>query len=103
MEPFVKEKLKEVARLCARHRVRRLELFGSAAGDGFDPGGSDLDFLVEYEDMAPGEHAHAYFGLMEDLQQVFGRPVDLVERRAIRNPYFIEAIEQTRVMLYAAG
>jgi predicted nucleotidyltransferase len=82
--------------------VRRLELFGSAAGDRFDPNGSDVDFLVEFQPLADGEHADAYFGLLAALQLLLARPVDLVMTRAIRNPYFLEAIEPTRTLVYAA-
>jgi predicted nucleotidyltransferase len=92
----------EIAELCRRYRVRRLELFGSAVTDRFDPQRSDVDFLVEFEPLAEGEHADAYFGLRESLEKLLSRPVDLVMMRAIRNPYFLEAIESTRTLLYAA-
>jgi predicted nucleotidyltransferase len=82
--------------------VRRLELFGSAVGDGFDPQRSDMDFLVEFEPLTEGQHADMYFGLRESLGSLFSRPVDLVMTRAIRNRYFLEAIEPTRTLLYAA-
>ena len=92
-----------LAQLCVQYRVRRLELFGSATGERFNPDTNDLDFLVEFQELSPREHADAFFGLMEELQQMFGRPVDLVELRAIRNPYFLQAVEQTRTLLYAAA
>jgi hypothetical protein len=82
--------------------VHRLELFGSAAGDIFDEGRSDVDFLVDFEPLADGEYADAYFGLLEALSVLLARPVDLVMTRAIRNRYFLEAIESTRTLLYAA-
>lgn len=96
------ERRDEIAQLCRRHRVTRLEVFGSAASGNFDPETSDLDFLVEFLPLGPGERADAYFGLLEDLRDLLGRPVDLVMTRAIRNPYFRQAIEQTREVLYAA-
>jgi hypothetical protein len=68
----------------------------------FDPQRSDVDLLVEFHPLGPGEHAEAYFGLLEDLQSLLGRPVDLVMPRAIQNPYFRRAIENTREVLYAA-
>ena len=77
-------------------------MFGSAVGDRFDGAESDLDFLVEFLPLQPGEHADAYFGLLEDLERLFERPVDLVMSRAIRNRYFKESIERSRVPLYAA-
>jgi len=88
--------------LCRRFRVRRLELFGSGARGGFDPARSDLDFLVEFEDLAFGEHYEAYFGLLESLQDLFGRQIDLVVSRAIKNRYFRMVIDRDKVLMYAA-
>jgi predicted nucleotidyltransferase len=88
--------------LCHRYKVRRLELFGSAASGQTRPGTSDLDFLVEFEDLAPGTYADTYFGLLEALEQLFERSVDLVVASAIKNPYFRESIERTKTLLYAA-
>ena len=102
MISLVESKRAELARLCVRYHVQRLELFGSAAGEGFDPARSDLDFLVEFRDVPPGRHADCYFGLLEDLEALFGRPVDLAEAKTVRNPYLLEAIERTRTVLYAA-
>ena len=102
MNPVVEERRADLARLCRRFRVRRLELFGSAARADFDPAASDLDFLVEFDDLEPAEYADAYFGLLEALQAIFGRAVDLVVPSAVRNPYLLRAIEQSRVVLYAA-
>ena len=61
-----------------------------------------MDFLVEFVDMSPSEHANAYFGLLSALEVLFKRHVDLVELKAINNPYFLEAVEESRTMLYAA-
>ena len=102
MTAILEAKRNEIAALCRRRRVRRLEVFGSAARGTFDAQTSDLDFLVEFDPLQPGERADAYFGLLEDLQEMFQRPVDLVMERAISNPYFRRAVEQTRQVLYAA-
>ncbi len=91
-----------VEALCRRFRVRRLELFGSAIGEKFDPASSDLDFLVEFEDSPTGGYAEAYFGLAESLKELFRRDVDLVVLSAVKNPYFLESIERSRTLLYAA-
>lgn len=102
MIPIVERNREAVKRLCRRFCVRRLELFGSAAGSGFDPSRSDLDFLVEFENLNPGEYADTYFGLLEGLEDLFRRRVDLVVVSAVRNPYFLESIERSRTLLYAA-
>lgn len=102
MKTLIEEKREVIEQLCKRYRVRQLELFGSAVGDRFDPETSDLDFLVEFEEVPPAEHAHSYFGLLFALTDLFGRDVNLVEAGAIRNPYFLRAIAKDRVLLYAA-
>lgn len=101
MVELLESKRSEIAALCERYRVRRLEVFGSAARGLFDPQTSDVDFLVEFFPMTPGESAEAYFGLLEDLQTLLQVPVDLVMTAAITNPYFLEAIEDSREVLYA--
>ena len=91
-----------LADLCRRHCVHRLSLFGSATGTAFDPERSDLDFVVEFDELTPPEYAEAYFGLWERLQELFGRPVDLLTPPALANPYLRNAMEQNGVELYAA-
>ena len=78
--------------LCRRFCVRRLELFGSAASERFDPETSDLDFLVEFERECSMGPFHQYFDFHAGLERLFGRTVDLVEQSAIRNPYFRQAV-----------
>lgn len=97
----IESKQEDVARLCRQHRVRRLALFGSAAGPNFEPERSDLDFLVEFDSMPPAEYAEAYFSLWEGLKSLFGHEVDLVTEPSVTNPYFRKGIEQHRVDLYA--
>jgi len=103
MNSLVESKIPELADVCRRYRVPSLEFFGSAASDDqFAAQTSDLDFLVEYLPSRPGEYADAYFGLLEALQELFDRPVDLISARAIRNPYFLESVNRSRRILYAA-
>ena len=90
-----------VAALCRRHGARRLDLFGSATRDDFDAQHSDLDFLVEFEDLEPTQYAQAYFALKEGLERLFGRPVDLVTENNLGNPYFRQRVQSERQNLYA--
>jgi uncharacterized protein len=89
----------EIARICARLGVRRLELFGSGTRSGSP---RDLDFLVDLGDRPPGEYAAAYFALREELEALFVRPVDLVTPPGLANPYFRQRVEQEKTLLYAA-
>ncbi len=100
---LIEDNYESLRRLCEQYRVQRLEVFGSAlTGDGFDSEKSDMDFLVEFLPLKPGEHADCYFGLLEALQDLFSRHVDLVMPRAIKNPYFLESINKSREVIYAA-
>lgn len=103
MISLVESRVEEVKDICRRHGVERLDLFGSAAGEGFDPEGSDLDFVVSFERRYPPALFDRYFGLKEDLEGLFGRGIDLVMEGAVeKNPYFAESVAETRVSLYAA-
>jgi uncharacterized protein len=102
MNSIVESKRAQVVDLCRQHRVRRLELFGSAARDDFDEAHSDIDFLVELDDDPSVSPLDAYFGLKDALEATFGRPVDLVSMGALVNPYVMAAIERDRQLVYAA-
>jgi hypothetical protein len=102
MDRRIDEKREQIAALCREYRVRRLAVFGSALRDDFDPLRSDLDFVVEFEPLPEGKYADTYFGLIEALEGLFQRHVDLVEAGSIRNPYFQQEIEAKQVSLYAA-
>lgn len=103
MHPLIVEHLDDLPHICGRRHVSSLALFGSALDERFDPATSDIGLLVEFEPMPPVEHADAYFGLMQDLSDLFGAPVELVELGPIRNPYFRQAVESTKQLLYAAA
>ena len=66
------------------------------------PNESDLDFLVEFYPPAPDDSWKRYFDLLHGLQDLFGRPIDLVEDSAVKNPFFRESVEETRELLYGA-
>ncbi len=102
MIAIIEQRRREIEALCRRFRVRRLDVFGSAATGIFREDASDLDFLVEFEDPAGPGYADRYFGLLEALESLFGRPVDLVVDAAIANPYLRASVERTRALLYAA-
>jgi len=102
VNPAIEEHRLALADLCRRYGVVRLSLFGSATSAAFDPERSDLDFVVDFEDFPPGRYADAYFGLLESLEALLGRPVDLIVGSAIHNPYFKESVDQTKALVYAA-
>jgi predicted nucleotidyltransferase len=97
---LVQQRRAEIAEICQRYHVERLELFGSGARDDFDPGSSDLDFLVTLKTSTPGEYADDFLGLANALEFLFERKVDLVTERSIRNPYFRQGVNDSRELVY---
>lgn len=102
MVSLIEDRRKGLESLCRKFHVRRLEVFGSASTDDM-AASSDLDFLVEFDEAADPVRFDNYFAFQEALQQLFNRPVDLVEPGGLRNPYFIRRVEETRRQVYAAS
>ncbi|MBF0171193.1 MAG: nucleotidyltransferase domain-containing protein [Nitrospinae bacterium] len=100
MHALVEEKRDELAALCVKFGARRLELFGSAVEAQGTIG--DLDFLVDFEPSSSEGRGDRYFGLLEALESLFDMKVDLVESGAMKNPYFIRRVNESRRLLYAA-
>ena len=96
MIPLISQHSHELAELCRRNHVKRLEVFGSAAVGNFSPDSSDID----YQPFPASGKADAYFGLLEDLQRLFDRCVDLVVDRAIKNPYFRRNVDESKFAVY---
>lgn len=102
MHPAIARHRAGISVICQRYRIRRLDVFGSAArADDFDATHSDADFLVEF---APGTAVglDTFFGAKADLEELLGRGVDLVEPGAIRNPFVLASINRSRESVYAA-
>lgn len=92
--------LPNIAALCERYGVAHLELFGSATSPDFNPETSDFDFLVELDTNAPGSRVKRWLELADALEKLLGRHVDLVNPRYIRNPYFLQAVNHSRTVIY---
>ena len=89
---------------CRKHHVRRLALFGSVLRDGFGPA-SDVDVLVEFDPQARHDLWDLFY-MKEELERLFGRTVDLVNREALeqsRNWIRRRAILESAEIVYAAG
>lgn len=102
MIALVERQRDALAEICVRRGVQRLDVFGSAVRQTFDEQTSDLDFLVDLGDYEP-RVADRYFGLVDDLERLFARPVDLITVKAIRSPSFRAEIDETREAIFVAG
>ncbi|MBV8200958.1 MAG: nucleotidyltransferase domain-containing protein [Acidobacteria bacterium] len=103
MLTLLEKRLPELERLCKLYGVKRLDVVGSAAREvDFDPARSDVDFLVEFEPGRLPATLRGFFGFRKALEEVVGRPVDLLMLDAVRNPYLKASLEGSRRLLYAA-
>jgi predicted nucleotidyltransferase len=103
MIPLIEQHRGEIADLCKRYGVKRLELFGSAAREKDFETNSDLDFFIEFLREHPLGIFDRWFGIQEDLGTLFSRRVDLVDTASVTNPYFIAMANEHRITLYAVS
>lgn len=89
----------EIIKLCQSHKVKSLYAFGSVLTDHFTPE-SDIDLIVDFSTIDVEDYADNYFDLKFSLQDVFKRSVDLLEEKAIKNPYFRQSVNQQRQLIY---
>lgn len=90
----------EIDKLCFQNKVKTLYVFGSALTDQFSVK-SDIDLVVDIDSIDPFDYADSYFNLKFALQDLFKRKIDLLESKAIKNPYIRENIDQSKSLIYA--
>ena len=89
----------QIRKLCGSNKVRSLFAFGSVLTDDFRVD-SDIDLVVDIDEKDPLSYSDSYFNLKFQLEQLFQRKIDLLEQKAIRNPFLKAQIEQTQVLIY---
>jgi predicted nucleotidyltransferase len=99
---IVERQIDSVKQLCDRYKVKSLYLFGSALTDRFSDK-SDVDLLVEFKRMALKNYADNYFDFKYSLQDTLNREVDLLENKAIKNPYLRHSIDRNKKLIYGKG
>ena len=99
---MIENQISEIERLCDKHLVKSLFLFGSANSNGFNEK-SDIDLLISFKtSLLLMDYADNYFDLEESLSNLFNRRIDLVVEKSLKNPYFLKEIEETKVKIYGA-
>jgi len=97
---LIKKNLEQIKTLCKEHKVDSFALFGSAANGDFD-NSSDIDFLVNFsKSIELLDYADNYFKLLESLENLFERPIDLVSEKSLKNPILIQEINKSKIPLY---
>lgn len=89
----------DIKRLCALHNVKTLYAFGSVVFDQLTEK-SDVDFIVDFDAIDIKNYADNYFDFKFSLQDILKRPIDLIEEKAIKNPYFKQAVNKQRKLVY---
>ena len=101
MSNLIESYKNELKSLCEKYDVKIMYAFGSAVTSDFSES-SDVDILISFKDISIEKYTNNYFELHDALVKLFQRKVDLLTERSLSNPYFIESIERTKKLLYAA-
>jgi predicted nucleotidyltransferase len=96
---LIERNIEMIKRLCKKHKVRELFVFGSILSNNFNEN-SDVDFVVDFEKVDLNDYADNYFDLKSALEKLLKRPVDLLENQAIRNPFLKQSIDSTKKLVY---
>ena len=101
MLSFIENYKSELNQLCEKYDVKTMYVFGSVTTSEFNEL-SDIDILISFKQISFEKYTDNYFDLHEQLEKLFGRKVDLLTDRSLSNPYFIESVDKTKQLLYAA-
>lgn len=101
MQNILTENIDKINALCMSHNVKSLYAFGWVCTDTFNKE-SDVDLLISFNPMKYGQYADTYFQLADKFEELLQRPVDLVTEKSLSNPYFIQSINQTKILIYGA-
>ena len=96
---LIDKHIAEIKKLCLEHNVKQLYAFGSILTAEFDKQ-SDIDLVVDFDPMDVGRYADNYYDFKFSLEDILKRPIDLLEEKAIKNPYFMQSINQQRELVY---
>jgi len=99
MNPIITKNISQIESLCKKYKVKELYAFGSVTRKDFKKN-SDVDLLVNFKKLPLLDYADNYFDLIYSLEDVFKRRVDLLTIKSLKNPYFIEEVNETKVKVY---
>ncbi len=96
----IENKIEKLNSLCIKYRVKKLFVFGSIVKGNFNTNTSDVDLIVEVEDLPPEQKGEILMKLWTELELLFSRKVDLITNMNLRNPYLKKEIENSKILLY---
>jgi len=96
---FLENHISDISKLCKSHKVKTLYAFGSVLTEKFNDK-SDIDLVVDFQPLDVLDYADNYFDLKFSLEDILNRPIDLLEEKAIKNPYFRQNLDKQRQLIY---
>ena len=96
---IIESNIDKIRLLCLRYKVSKLFVFGSVLQSSFTAD-SDIDLIVDFDQIDVNEYADNYFDLKDQLESLFQRPVDLLEEKGIRNPFLRTQIDAQKQLVY---
>jgi predicted nucleotidyltransferase len=96
---LIENNIEKIIELCSRYNVSELYAFGSVLTERFEKD-SDIDLLVDFDDMNLSVYADNYFDFKFALENIFNRKVDLLENKAIKNPFLKKSIDSSKKLIY---
>ena len=98
---IIEDNLNNLKKLCKKYDIKTMHIFGSVCTNNFNSK-SDIDILISFKDISIEKYTDNYFKLHDELKDLFNCKIDLLTENSLSNPYFIESIEETKKLLYAA-
>lgn len=96
---IIDKHINDISKLCSAHKVKQLYAFGSVLTESFN-NNSDIDLIVDFEPIDVTQYADNYYDFKFSLEDVLQKPIDLLEEKAIKNPYFREVVDKQRRLIY---
>ena len=96
---IIERHISDINKLCSTHRVKELYAFGSVLTEDFN-NSSDIDLIVDFDPIDVSQYADNYFDFKFSLEDILQAPVDLLEEKAIKNPYFRQVVDKQRQLIY---
>ena len=96
---IIDRNIEKIKALCSKHKVSRLFVFGSVLTERYNQS-SDIDFVVDFSDVDIYNYADNYFDLKNSLENLLNRQIDLLEEKAINNPYLRKSIDSSKQLIY---
>ena len=96
---LIQNNINDIMNLCKTHKVKSLYAFGSVLTDKFNSE-SDIDLIVDFENLDVLDYGDNYYELKFSLENILKRSIDLLEEKAIKNPYFRKTVNENKELIY---